>query len=124
MKAKRAQYGASYAGIMFFLVIAVMVLKVLSGIGGAYYDYYKINGIVASLYREGKADSEATFRRGLTDRFQINNIRERSLDDFGFNMTPSGLEVSLSYEVRSNLVGNLDMIASFDKTYSSEQFSK
>lgn len=121
MNTRRAQTGVSSGGILIMVVLLVLVIKVVSGIGGAYYDFYTINSIITSLYRDGKTGSEAEFKRALSDRFQINNVRNRSPDEFTYRMTSSGLEVIVDYEVRAKMVGNLDLIAHFAKTYTSDQ---
>ena len=124
MKQHQKQFGMSYLGVMFILVIVGGVLKVTAAIGPAYYDYYTIDKIITSLYREGRAGSIDDFKGALANRFQINNLRDKSPDEFNYSMDGGSLVVELDYEVRSNLVGNLDLVAHFKKTYDSDKASK
>lgn len=120
MHSLRKQAGISYLGVMFIVLLVGGAIKVTAAIGPAYYDYYTIDKIISSLYREGRASSIADFKRGLSDRFQINNIRDKSPDNFNYSMDSGTLVVELDYESRSNLVGNLDLVAHFKKTYGSD----
>ena len=124
MQTRRRQSGMSYVGVMFIIMIVGGVIKLIAAVGPAYYDYYTIDKIISSLYREGRTGSIDDFRRGLSDRFQINNIRDKSVDDFNYSMDGGSLVVGLDYESRSNLVGNLDLIAHFQKTYGSDDAEK
>lgn len=107
-------------GIMIAVVVFAIVIKVFTSVGPAYYDYYTIDKIISSLFRDGRGTSVEDFKRGLSDRFQINNIRGKSPDDFSYSFEGRKLTVDLDYEVREKFVGNLDVIMSFKKTYSSE----
>lgn len=121
MNARHKQSGLSYVGVVFIILIAGGALKITAAIGPAYYDYYTIDKIISALFREGRTGSIDTFKRGLSDRFTINNIREKTPDSFNYSMDGGTLVVELDYEARSNLVGNLDLVAHFKKTYSSDQ---
>jgi len=124
MQSSRKQAGMSYLGVMFIILLIGGTLKVTAAIGPAYYDYYTIDKIISSLYRDGRTASVDDFRRALSDRFTINNIRDKSPDDFAYSMEDGQLIVELDYEARSNLVGNLDLVAHFKKTYGSDDAEK
>ncbi len=124
MKQHHKQSGMSYLGVMFILIIFASILKLTAAVGPAYYDYYTIDKIITSLYREGRVGSIDDFKSALSNRFQINNIRDKSPDSFNYSMDSGTLVVELDYEVRSNLVGNLDLVAHFKKTYDSDKAGK
>lgn len=124
MKQHYKQSGMSYLGVMFILMIVGGLLKVSAAIGPAYYDFYTIDKIITSLYREGRAGNIDDFKGALANRFQINNLRDRSPDEFNYSMDGGTLVVEVDYEARSNLVGNLDLIAHFKKTYNSDEANK
>lgn len=117
---QRTQRGVSILGMMLAVIVLAMVVKIFSAVGPAYYDYYTIDKIFESLFRDGRANSPEDFKRGLSDRFQINNIRDKSPDDFSYKMDGKKLVVGLDYEVREKFMGNLDLIMHFKKTYTSE----
>lgn len=124
MKQHHKQSGMSYVGVMLILIVFAGILKVTAAVGPAYYDYYTIDKIISSLYREGRTGSINDFKSALSNRFQINNIRDKSPENFNYSMDGGPLVVELDYEVRSNLVGNLDLVAHFKKTYDSDKASK
>lgn len=97
-----------------------VLIKVVATVGPAYYDSYTIDKIIVSLFRDGRANSVADFKRGLGDRFQINNIRDKSPEDFEYGFEDKNLIVNVDYEVRKPFIGNMDVVMHFKKTYSSE----
>ncbi|MGH8492277.1 MAG: DUF4845 domain-containing protein [Moraxellaceae bacterium] len=117
---RHAQRGMSYIGVMFVAMLFAFAIKVVAAVGSDYYDNYTIGKIVRSLLDEGRTGSVEEFRRALSDRFQINNIRDKSPDDFEYRMEGKTLVVVVDYEVRKNFVANLDVVMHFNKTYSSE----
>lgn len=124
MKSLEKQAGVSYLGVMFIILMIGGAIKISAAIGPAYYDYFTIDKIITSLYKDGRTGSIEDFRRALSDRFQINNIRDKTPDSFKYRMDGGALVVELDYESRSKLVGNLDLVAHFKKTYGSDQQGK
>lgn len=124
MKSLEKQAGVSYLGVMFIILMIGGAIKISAAIGPAYYDYFTIDKIITSLYKDGRTGSIEDFKRALSDRFQINNIRDKTPDSFKYRMDGGALVVELDYESRSKLVGNLDLVAHFKKTYGSDQQGK
>lgn len=115
-----SQRGFSYVGFLALIAILGFMLKVVTAVGPAYYDNYTIDKIIISLFRDGRANSVTDFKRGLADRFQINNIRDKTPDDFEYEFEDKRLTVNVDYEVRQPFMGNVDVIMTFKKTYGSE----
>lgn len=117
---KRYQQGMSYFGVLVAVTLLGSIIKIAATIGPAYYDNYTIDKIIVSLFRDGRGNTPEDFKRGLSDRFQINNIRDKSPDDFVYRMEDKKLVVEVDYEVRKPFIGNLDVVMHFKKTYRSE----
>lgn len=117
---RRSQRGMSYMGVMFAIMLFAGAIKVIATVGSDYYDNYSIGKMIQTLLSEGRTGSIEEFRRALNDRFQINGIRDRKPEDFGYEMDGKTLIVVVDYEVRKNFIGNLDVVMHFNKTYSSE----
>jgi len=117
---RRWQKGMSYLGILALIGIFGILIKVAATVGPPYYDHYTIDKIITSLYRDGRGNSIADFKRGLENRFQINNIRDKKPDDFEYSFDDRKLVVVVDYEVRKPFIGNIDLVMSFKKTYGSE----
>lgn len=116
---RRSQLGMSYMGVMFAAMLFAFTVKVVATLGSDYFDNYTVGKMVSAVMREGRADSVASFKRALSDRFQINGIRNMTPDDFEYSMDGKVLVVVVDYEVRKNFIGNLDVVMHFNKTYSS-----
>ena len=117
---RRWQSGMSYVGLLVLLGMFGTAIKVVAAIGPAYYDNYTIDKIIISLFRDGRANSIEDFKRGLSDRFQINNIRDKSPEDFKYTYEDHKLTVDVDYEVRQHFLGNIDVVMHFQKTYGSQ----
>lgn len=117
---RRWQQGMSYVGLLVLIGMFGAAIKIAATIGPAYYDNYTIDKIITSLFRDGRANSVEDFKRGLADRFQINNIRDKSPDDFNYTFEDRKLTVDVDYEVRQPFLGNIDVVMHFKKTYGSE----
>lgn len=117
---RRSQRGMSYFGVMLAIMLFAGVIKAVATVGSDYYDNYTIGKIIQNIISDGRTDSIATFKRALSDRFQVNGIRNRAVDDFEYSMEGNNLVVVVDYEVRKNFIGNLDIVMHFNKTYSSE----
>lgn len=124
MQSRKQQAGMSYLGVILIVVLFAGTIKVSAAIGPAYYDYFTIDKIITSLYKDGRTGSAEDFRRAMSDRFTINNIRNKSPDDFAYSIEDGQLIVTLDYESRSNLVGNLDLVAHFKKVYGADDKGK
>ncbi|MDP2226401.1 MAG: DUF4845 domain-containing protein [Moraxellaceae bacterium] len=121
MQSRHKQSGMSYAGVFFLLLLAASMIKVVAAIGPAYYDFYTIDKIISSLYRDGRTNSVEVFKKGMSERFSINQISGRSPDDFSYSMDGGSLIVFLDYEERKNMIANVDIIVHFEKTYGSDE---
>ena len=117
---RRKQLGVSYLGVLITVAIFGALIKVVATVGPAYYDNYTIDKIIVSLFRDGRANSIEDFKRGLSDRFQINNIRDKTPEDFNYKFEDKKLIVDVDYEIRKPFIGNLDVVIHFKKTYGSE----
>ncbi|MDI1301043.1 MAG: DUF4845 domain-containing protein [bacterium] len=117
---RRQQLGMSYMGVLLFVTIFGGIIKVAAVVGGPYYDNYSINKIIDSLFRDGRADSIEDFKRGLSDRFTINNIRDKTPEDFKYTFADKKLTVEVDYEVRKPFIGNLDVVMHFKQIHGSE----
>lgn len=117
---RRWQKGFSYVGLLTLFGIVGAGIKVGAVVGPAYYDNYTIDKIIISLFRDGRANSIEDFKRGLSDRFQINNIRDKTPDDFEYSFEDKKLTVVVDYEVRKPFIGNIDVVMHFQKNYGRE----
>lgn len=117
---RRWQSGFSYMSLLVLIGFIGAFIKVASTVGPIYYDNYTIDKIINSLFRDGRGNTIEDFKRGLSDRLQINNIRDKTPDDFQYEFQDRKLTVVMDYEVRKPFIANLDVVVHFKKTYGSE----
>ncbi len=117
MNSKHKQAGLSSLGWLF--AAAVIVLVALAGmkIAPISFEYFSVRTSLASLKADERTRraEESEIRELLMKRFQINrveNVRGRNVD---VEFEGARTIVTVSYEVRKPLVGNLDIVASFNE---------
>lgn len=117
---RRYQKGISMVGVLTLIGVMAIFIKIGATVGPTYYEFYTVDKIIASLYRDGRASSVNDFKRALSNSFQINNIRDKDPDDFEYQFEAKRLTVIVDYEVRRPFIGNMDVVVHFNKTYGSE----
>jgi hypothetical protein len=117
------QRGISYWGVVLGITLFGMMIKIGAAVGPIYMDYMAIDKMIAGMFKEPSVDglNIADFRSGIESRMQINNIRDRKIDDLMVIRREGNIfVVVLDYEERKPLMGNLDVVAHFRKSYSTE----
>ncbi len=79
------------------------------------YSVEKILEDVANDSRSKKRNKNQVWSN-ISKRFDINNIRHVTKEHFTFKREKGKTTITIAYEVRTKLVGNLDGIVAFEKT--------
>ena len=114
---KSKQRGASFLGWVLVVAavagVAVLGLRLIPH----YIDYQTIISVVDALPADRvHSMSKAEIREALKKRFLINNIRDLKVREIiEIDRKRETTFLVLSYEVRENLVFNIDLILSFDR---------
>lgn len=118
------QQGISYWGVVVAASVFAFAIKIGTVVGPIYMDYMTIDKMLIAMFKEPQIDELSTdkFKEGLANRMQINNFRDKKVDDL-MKISRDGkkLIIDLEYEERKNLVANLDVVVHFKKTYTSER---
>jgi hypothetical protein len=113
----RKQKGLS--GIGWLLVISMVTTLLLAAIriGPIYMENATVKAALRSLKEKAdiQDDSAAEISTMLQRRLEINNVRDIGRDNIVIKKDPSSLLVAISYEVRKPLMGNLEIVATFDE---------
>lgn len=117
---KKYQKGMSIVPVVLFIVLGVVFGKAAFILGPAYYDGFTMEKIVKSTINESRATSTDDIIRGVSNRLQINSLKDRSIDDFKFSSDGRTVSIDMEYEVRKNFFANIDFVIHFKKSYSSE----
>lgn len=118
MKSIHRQRGMTPIGwILVFLLIAFFVLIALKLVP-IYLDSFTVGSVLSDLKKEpgiatmSPGQVEATIRK----RLDINMVKGLSADDIYIEKVGDTLNINAEYEVRENLMGNVDLVVSFDKS--------
>ena len=105
--------------IALVLVLALVAFFVLLGLKlyPIYYDSFKVGAALDSLKGDttltSKTPAEVVDR--LMKRLSIDNVDHVEKSDVTVEKTGKGIHVSVEYEARKNIVGNVDVVVSFSK---------
>jgi len=109
------QRGMSMSGMLFAVAIAAVLITVAIKLVPSYVEF----STVKSLMEDLKNDTETAGKgqRAVLDRIgnklYINSITDVTQNDFTYKKGPNGFELSVEYEVRKPLFGNLEAVMSF-----------
>ncbi len=111
------QRGIGMIGILFVLVLAAFIVTVALRLGPMYLNFWTLKSIMDNVASSPEAAEEG--KRGVTDlifrRIDVNSARHVTPKDFKFEKRSDGtLDVTLHYEQRQHLFGNIDVVLTFD----------
>ena len=117
-----SQKGMTTTSALFTLFIVGFVLTVAFRLAPHYLD----NRIIQSAIDQvGESDingkSNSQIRRKIADFFTINNIRDVDVRKVVIDREDSGTQISLDYEKRIEMFGNVDVVLKFSNSYESAE---
>ncbi len=118
MKSLHRQQGMTTIGwILVFLLIAFFTFITLK-IVPIYLDSFTAVSILKDLESDPDtgAMSPGEVVRTLRKRLDINMVEGVTNDDIYVERNGDTMTIGFDYEVRRNLIGNLDVVVSFDKS--------
>ena len=113
----RKQQGITLIGFVMILVIVLFSAFIAMKLFPIYQEYFSVVTAMKGVAQEPGVQnkSPAEIRKMLFNRFYISYVESVERDDVTISKR-NGYTVNISYEVRRSLVGNLDVVAKFDKT--------
>tara|TARA_B100001964_G_scaffold148807_1_gene163954 strand:+ start:362 stop:742 length:381 start_codon:yes stop_codon:yes gene_type:complete len=115
----RKQAGMGAAGWMLMLAVFGSVLTVGLKLVPLYLDHNTMSKILDGLAEEEGVSQkrDGTISKMIQKRFKLNNIRDFKVrDNVEVKRSRDGVDIIMDYEVRLKFAGNVDLIASFDKS--------
>jgi len=113
-----SQQGVTTRSALFTLFIVGFILTVAFKLGPHYLDNRIIQGAIDQVGQSdinGKSNSQ--IRRKIADFFTINNIRNIDVRKVVIVRDDSGTQISLDYEKRIEMFGNVDVVLKFSNKY-------
>ena len=117
-----SQQGVTTRSALFTLFIVGFILTVAFKLGPHYLDNRIIQGAIDQVGQSdinGKSNSQ--IRRKIADFFTINNIRDIDVKKVAIDREDSGTRISLDYEKRIEMFGNIDVVLKFSNKYESAE---
>jgi hypothetical protein len=115
---RKNQKGASYIGILIAIVAFAFLAKIAIAVWGAYWDDRIIDSQIEELIKSSPLDTEpAKFKSQMSQRLEMNNIRELKFDDIAQVTNIAGLQVKKEYEIRKPFLFNIDLVLNFEKSF-------
>jgi len=111
------QRGLSFGGWLLVIALIIFFALLAIRIGPIYME----NATVKSMMRSLKDDpdiakaSAADVKKLLSRRFEVNRVNSVGPEDFQIKKDASTLSIAITYEVRKPMIGNLDIIVSFNE---------
>jgi len=113
----RKQKGLSIIG--FLIVLSVIIFFAYCGmrIGPIYLEYYSVVSAMEGLAKERGSAQYSPFdiKRKILDRLYVSYTSDHVKEENIRILRRNGVNVRITYQVRKPLMGNLDVIASFDR---------
>ncbi len=112
------QKGMTLIGFILVLAIVIFVAFIGMKIGPIYMEYYSVidamNGVAAE---RGSANLPPnSIRTKIRDRLYISNTTYSVKNNDMTIVRRNGVHLRIAYEVRKPVVGNLDVVAKFDRS--------
>ncbi len=115
MKFANTQRGITGVGIMLILILVAFIGLIGLKLLPVYLEHYQIKSILSSLKSERELATQPPQEvwRAMAKRMGVNDITAIGREDVVIQKIPSGISVTVDYEARRNLMGNVDLVASF-----------
>ena len=117
MMSAARQKGMTPIGWVLVMALIVVVTLIVLKLFPIYMDGMKVSSILSDMREEPGLATKTPNEIRVTffKRLEINLIRSVRPDDLYIERDGNTYSVEVEYEVRENLIGNLDVVASFNK---------
>ncbi|MEE9493449.1 MAG: DUF4845 domain-containing protein [Gammaproteobacteria bacterium] len=121
MVSRDKQQGMTAIGWIIVLGLIAFFVTIVLRLAPVYMESSKIFSVLDSVVQEpGIAkENKKQIQTLIRKRFQINDVKTVSAGDVTISKDKSGLSLELEYERREKFIGNVDIIANFNKKMSS-----
>jgi hypothetical protein len=115
----KRQQGASALSILFTIVIIIFFGTTGLKLTPVYLDNFTIKGALDALDEQPGITkmSRSKIKNVLMKQLQINNVRNIKSEDIVVNKEKGRLTVNIDYEVRMDLIQNIDLLVSFENQF-------
>lgn len=112
------QQGASYIAILLGIMGFCFLAKILVTVWAPYMDDHMLNKQIIAQLKDGqKGLTPGKFSQEMDKRLSMNNLHDMKFADVATVIDVDGIQVKKSYEIRENLLMNIDLILKFEKDF-------
>ena len=114
-RASMKQGGISATGFIIILLIIGFFTMIALKLIPVYFENFKIKSALEALKDEPSISQKTNVEIGniIAHRFIIENIDRTKLDQIKIKRDRANILIDMDYEVRNDLVGNVDLVVSF-----------
>ena len=115
---RKNQQGASYIGILIAIIGFAFLAKIAIAVWGPYWDDRVVDSQITELMQSSPANTAPSkFTSQMSQRLDMNNIRDLKFDEIAQVTNIDGLEVKKDYEIRKPFLLNIDLVLKFEKSF-------
>ncbi len=113
----RKQKGLTLIGFLIVLVMVLFFAFVGMRVGPIYLEYYSVVSAMDGVAAERGSSRFTPFdiKREMLDRLYLSYSAENVKEKHIRILRRSGVQLRVTYEVRKPMMGNLDVVVSFDR---------
>ena len=118
MKIIKKQQGVTMITIAMGLVLLAFFVTIAVTIWPVYIENFNVNSHLTRMAENPKAKgmTKVEILKTLQKRFGVDDVKSVSRQDITITGEPGqGYEIEVDYEVRKNLMGNVDLVIFFNK---------
>jgi len=114
----RKQRGMTAIGWVLVLLLIGFFALIGLNLAPIYIDSFSVGSILSELKQEPGvgAMSPAEISKTIVKRLDINSVYSVTRDDIYIDRGRGETIIAIEYEVRKGLMGNIDLVVSFDKS--------
>ena len=116
MKIKKQRGMTAIGWVLVLMLIGFFALIGLS-LAPIYIDNFTVASVLNDMKQEPGvgAQSMGEINNTIMKRLDINSVTDVTRDDIFIERSGGETTITIQYEVRKNLMGNVDLVVSFDK---------
>jgi hypothetical protein len=119
MRTPKREQGITILAMAILLFMVIFFGTLIIKLSGPYYDQFTIDQMISRAAQDmgGNEFLEAEFRDRLSKNLSINNIELDLRRDLTVDVRSNDPKVTLDYEKRVHIAGNIDVVLTFYEEY-------
>ncbi len=114
---RQKQAGVTAIGWMIIIALVIMFVLLVLKLLPIYMDGFKVGSILSDIENEPSMSTmtPVMVRKTIVKRLDINMVSGVTKEHIYIDKGKNSMNVEIDYEVRENLVGNIDVVVHFQK---------